>query len=258
MRVYGAAFRCPLVSTVLGRVHTVAARALVHTSQVISSFEKHVSITRLGSRVCLTLGLAVGAGVLDQPTASCTPKKRKAVSRWRRPSPQRQRQTSYQPQWQRCCIRRMPQSESPRPTTGGKRRESTKPTVYEAYGRDSTDSSVCICQSTENTVDGAVCGQPIADFNASLWTHLKLRHPVLWATLKGIGSDGSGSGDPVTASSTTQGALEGSAKLSCVALVSYKKMVEALSAAPPETLTEAIEALEVARARRIQERQRAL
>ena len=248
MRIYGAAFRWPLVSTVLGRAHTVAARALVHTSPVIPALS--VSVTRLGSRLRLTLGLAVGAGVLVQPTANCTPKKRKAVEVV--PTFATEAEANQLP-----IAVATPMLHAVDATERGPRTDSGRKTsrVYEAFGRDSADSSICICQSIENTADGSVCGQRIADYTSSLWTHLKGRHPVLWAKLKGIGSDGSASasGDPVTASSASQAALEASAKLSCVVPVSYKQMVEALSAAPPDTLTEAIEALEEARMRRIQE-----
>ena len=59
------------------------------------------------------------------------------------------------------------------------------------------------------------------------------------------------SGDEPTSAQPSE--LQSSTTLVCAVSVSYQQMVDALSAAPPDTLTQAIEALEDARTRRIQE-----
>ena len=109
-------------------------------------------------------------------------------------------------------------------------------------------SFVGLCQSRENTVGGRICGTPIADYTQSLWTHLKSKHPQLWKELKGLNTD---SGDAPTSAQPSE--LQSSTTLVCAVSVSYQQMVDTLSAAPPDTLTQAIEALEDARTRRIRE-----
>lgn len=92
-----------------------------------------------------------------------------------------------------------------------------KSRIYEAYAKDPSDSTRCVGQSTENVTDGDVCGENLACFTASLWTHLKAKHPLLWKELKGTGSGSQWLGSANTSVAAASGApVEGSAQLACV------------------------------------------
>jgi hypothetical protein len=116
--------------------------------------------------------------------------------------------------------------------------------VHEAFTTDPTDSSRCLCQSTENVVGGGVCNENIGKVPQTMWYHLKWKHPQLWETLKGFG------GSAASGTSASTGAPQGGCLLACSAHVSYKQMVDALCYAPPESLSWAIVALEEAKTRR--------
>ena len=74
-----------------------------------------------------------------------------------------------------------------------------------------------------------------------MWTHLKAKHPLHWQMLKGFAAG----------PSVSRSAQEAGCSLACSAHVSYKQMVDALSVAPPATLSWAIAALEEAERRNV-------
>ena len=74
-----------------------------------------------------------------------------------------------------------------------------------------------------------------------MWTHLKAKHPLHWQMLKGI---------PLS-KSVSRSAPEGGCSLTCSAHVSYMQMANALSNAPPATLSWAIVALQEAERRNV-------
>ena len=60
--------------------------------------------------------------------------------------------------------------------------------AYEAFELDPNDSDGkhYFCQSKENTPGGCVCGDRIAAYTQSLWTHLQGKHKRTWQELKGL------------------------------------------------------------------------
>ena len=129
------------------------------------------------------------------------------------------------------------------PSSSKKGRATSR--VYEAFKQDPTDNSRYICQSTEDVVGGGVCNDSCVHSTSTMWTHLKAKHPLHWQTLKGFHDPD----DDIRISKISEG---GCTIASCSAHVSYKQMVKALSQAPPETLTWAIEELTQAERRQME------
>ena len=123
------------------------------------------------------------------------------------------------------------------------RKGVTTSRVHEAFLTDPTNSSRCLCQSTENVVGGGVCNENVGKVVQTMWSHLKAKHPQHWEMLKGFG------GNDAAGTSASKSAPEGGCSLACSAHISYKQMVEALSNAPPPALSWAIVALEEAEKR---------
>lgn len=261
-RIGGAAFGRPMLGGVLGRVFSAPAvvRAAV-VVPLISKLEPHgsgVHQHRFTFDIRLGLGLAAGAAILvgQSEDAKCMPKRKEKAT-----VPEVQLEevtaaasaasilsapmaTAYPlPQEQMLhAVDATPRSSSKKGRTTSR--------VHEAFVTDPADSSRCLCQSTENVRGGGVCNENIGKVPQTMWTHLKSRHPLHWARLKDICGDDAAS---ASASTSFTAAPGGGCLLPCSAHVSYKQMVDALSVAPPATLSWAIAALNEAERRKEKE-----
>ena len=130
-------------------------------------------------------------------------------------------------------------AEDATPRSTSSKKGVTTSRVYEAFVTDPTDSNRCLCQSTENVIGGGTCNENVGKVVQTMWSHLKAKHPQHWRTLKGCAAS----------TSVSSSAPEGGCVLACSAHVSYKQMVDALSIAPPATVSWAIAALEEAERR---------
>lgn len=119
------------------------------------------------------------------------------------------------------------------PNEPAQRKARKRSRVHEVYETDPTDTTYSICQCLAST--GRVCKARIRHCNgpSALGSHLKKKHPSIYASLVSD-KEGDIAVAEATATSSAQLTLN----------VSYEQMINALSSAPPQIVSFAIESLQ--------------